>query len=192
MGEAEVKALRNRAREADYLQREAQGDDEWCYGQLKELIFRKELPPARRRRKAEEEWKFLKRQAGEELADFDSRFDHCVTRLTENNIPPNERDQLLKYLDSLDEACSKHLEHHDQPLTLAEAKSAAARFFDVEMAYVQPSGTMSRQRATWDNDRRQQQAGLGGQGGGDNRRITVCKTCGGSGHSDATCPNKLS
>jgi len=72
-------AMRNRAREEDYLQKEKTNADQWCYDELWAVLCRKEVPPAQRRRRAEEDWKTLRRGTGEDLSDFDSRFDSIIT-----------------------------------------------------------------------------------------------------------------
>ena len=141
-------ALRNRARESDYLAQEALNDDVWCWTQLEEVVYRKEVPAARRRRNAEEEWKALNKLVDEELADFDSKVDRVVTKMSENNVLPSARDQLLKYLDCLDVDCAKHLERHHAVETVNQAKTHAAEYFDVELAYAKQTDGTQRQRAT--------------------------------------------
>ena len=89
-------------------------------------------------------------------------------------------------MDCLDPSIAKHLELHCEITTLEEACEAASRFQDVEDAYLPNAGTMSRQRAVWDNDRRQMTADL--SKGGGKGKLSTCKTCNGIGHTETTCP----
>ena len=120
-------AMRNRAREDDYIQREAAGEAQWCFEQLLAILAKKEVPSAQRRRRAEEDWKGMRRNQNEDLTDSDSRFDAVFTRMRENSVLPPECDQLLKYMDCLEPAVSKHLELHCTVTNLDEARTEAAK-----------------------------------------------------------------
>jgi hypothetical protein len=57
---------------------------------------------------------------------------------------------------------------------LEEAREAASRFQDIENAYTPAAGTLSRQRAVWDNDRRQMTAGLDQKADGAGAKFSTC------------------
>ena len=182
-------ALRLQQRQPGYLEAEKANKYQVCFEQLIAELVKKSTSRAQGRRIAQRDWRELKQTASETCKDFEQRFRKVYTAYCRFLPPLGEQDMLMHYLDSVSAEVSQYLSLHVSPTALDKAVEAAAAWQDIREAFPQgQSGAMQRQRATWPNDRKLAQGGLGenhAEGGARH-----CVKCGGVGHDGVRCPKQ--
>ena len=202
----------------EYRRLEAAGDMESCWRLLLKTLRGYTVPPAVARRKAQSYWSALAWPADNTLASFHTLLRRALMACERNNIPKDDHEVVMRYLELVPSACALHLE---DPLRvpadgwkLEGLMRAAEEYFELRKVYSgdgsegglqrlagrqrrQDSGAGDiTQRATWANDKKMLQTPLHANWKSPADALSrvdhvpgSCGSCGGTGHGRNKCPN---